>query len=82
MQAINGISQGLAEIVGNVRNGSQGITVASGEIASGNADLSRRTAAQSASLEETAASMEELTAAVKKQFRKRESGEPARTVGL
>jgi methyl-accepting chemotaxis protein-2 (aspartate sensor receptor) len=65
MQAINGISQGLAEIVGNVRNGSHGITVASGEIASGNADLSHRTAAQSASLEETAASMEELTSAVK-----------------
>jgi methyl-accepting chemotaxis protein-2 (aspartate sensor receptor) len=65
MQAINGISQGLAEIVGNVRNGSQGITAASGEIASGNADLSRRTAAQSASLEETAASLEELTAAVR-----------------
>lgn len=65
MQAINGISQGLAEIVGNVRNGSQGITVASGQIAAGNADLSRRTAAQSASLEETAASMEELTSAVK-----------------
>jgi methyl-accepting chemotaxis protein len=65
MQAINGISQGLAEIVGNVRNGSLGITAASGQIAAGNADLSRRTAAQSASLEETAASMEELTAAVK-----------------
>lgn len=65
MQAINGISQGLAEIVGNVRNGSLGITAASGQIAAGNSDLSRRTAAQSASLEETAASMEELTAAVK-----------------
>lgn len=65
MQAINGISQGLAEIVGNVRTGSQGITVASGEIASGNSDLSNRTSAQSASLEQTAASMEQLTAAVK-----------------
>ncbi len=65
MQAINGISQGLAEIVGNVRNGSLGITAASGQIAAGNSDLSHRTAAQSASLEETAASMEELTAAVR-----------------
>jgi methyl-accepting chemotaxis protein len=65
MQAINGISQGLAEIVGNVRNGSLGITAASGQIAAGNADLSQRTATQSASLEETAASMEVLTSAVK-----------------
>lgn len=68
MQAINGVSQGLAEIVGHVRDGSQGITAASGQIAAGNSDLSRRTAAQSASLEETAASMEELTAAVKNNF--------------
>ncbi|MDY6944266.1 MAG: Cache 3/Cache 2 fusion domain-containing protein [Pseudomonadota bacterium] len=65
MQAINGISQGLAEIVGNVRNGALGITAASGQIAAGNSDLSQRTATQSASLEETAAAMEELTAAVK-----------------
>ena len=65
MQAINGISQGLAEIVGYVRDGSQEITMASGQIAAGNADLSRRTAAQSASLEQTAASMEQLTATVR-----------------
>ena len=64
MQAINGVSQGLSDIVGNVRNGSNQITAASREIASGNADLSSRTSSQAAALEETASSMEELTATV------------------
>jgi len=65
MQAINGISQGLAEIVSNVREAAQRINAASSEIASGNTDLSMRTASQAASLQQTAASMEELTATVK-----------------
>jgi methyl-accepting chemotaxis protein-2 (aspartate sensor receptor) len=65
MQAINGVSQGLSDIVGNVRNGSNQITAASKEIATGNADLSSRTSSQAAALEETASSMEELTAAVR-----------------
>ena len=64
MQAINGISQGLTDIVGNVRRGSGEITTATREIASGNADLSARTSEQAASLEETAASMLQLTATV------------------
>lgn len=66
MQAINGISQGLSDIVGNVRNGARQIAAAAGEIASGNADLSTRTSEQAASLEETAASMAELTTTVKR----------------
>ncbi|MDY7539563.1 methyl-accepting chemotaxis protein [Undibacterium sp. 5I1] len=65
MQAINGVSQGLAGIVSNVRQGSDQITVASREIASGNSDLSSRTESQASSLEETASSMEELTSTVK-----------------
>jgi len=65
MQALNGVSQGLSEIVGNVRNGSNQITAASREIATGNADLSSRTSSQAAALEETASSMEQLTATVK-----------------
>ncbi|HKE95546.1 MAG TPA: methyl-accepting chemotaxis protein, partial [Povalibacter sp.] len=64
MQAINGISQGLTDIVGNVRRGSGEITAATRDIASGNADLSMRTSEQAASLEETAASMAQLTATV------------------
>lgn len=65
MQAINGISQGLTEIVGNVREGSNEITSAAREIAAGNTDLSARTSEQAASLEETASSMTQLTTTVR-----------------
>jgi len=65
MQAINGISQGLAEIVGNVRAGAAEITAASSDIAAGNAHLSSRTSEQAAALEETSSSMAQLTAAVR-----------------
>jgi methyl-accepting chemotaxis protein-2 (aspartate sensor receptor) len=65
MQAINGIGQGLSDIVGNVRSGAQQITAAAREIATGNADLSARTSEQAASLEETASSMAQLTTTVK-----------------
>ena len=54
----------LAQIVGQIRQGSDTINAAAGEIAAGNADLSRRTEQQAASLEETASSMEELTSTV------------------
>ncbi|MGV8893548.1 MAG: Cache 3/Cache 2 fusion domain-containing protein [Burkholderiaceae bacterium] len=64
-EAMNGISQGLAQVVGNVRIGTDTIAVASREIASGNADLSSRTESQASSLEETASSMEQLTGTVK-----------------
>ncbi|MEA5667893.1 methyl-accepting chemotaxis protein [Stenotrophomonas sp. MH1] len=62
----------LAAIIDQIKHCSQAITVAAGEIASGNDDLSRRTEQQAASLEETAASMEELTSTV------RENAESAR----
>ena len=65
MAAINGIGQGLASVVSNVRSGSETINVASREIATGNADLSSRTESQASSLEETASSMEELTSTVR-----------------
>ena len=54
----------LAQIVGEIRQGSDTINAAAGEIAAGNSDLSRRTEQQAASLEETASSMEELTSTV------------------
>ncbi|MBB3214271.1 methyl-accepting chemotaxis protein [Herbaspirillum sp. Sphag1AN] len=65
MQAMNGISTSLSQVVGGVRRSIDTIGVASGEISSGNRDLSSRTEAQASSLEETAASMEELTGTVK-----------------
>lgn len=65
MQAINGVSQGLADIVGKVRAGSDSITVATREIATGNTDLAARTETQAASLEEIAANVETIVAAVR-----------------
>ncbi|MGY1411261.1 methyl-accepting chemotaxis protein [Luteimonas sp. A611] len=55
----------LAEIVGQIRGGSDAINAAASEIAAGNDDLSRRTEQQAAALEETASSMEELTSTVR-----------------
>ena len=49
----------LTQIVGQIQASASSITLAAGEIASGNSDLSRRTEQQAANLEETAASMEE-----------------------
>ncbi len=55
----------LAEIVSGIQQSADSINLAAGEIATGNADLSRRTEMQAANLEETAASMEELTSTVR-----------------
>ena len=65
LQAINGISVGLADVVTQVRQASDSIHTATGQIAAGTADLSHRTQDQAASLEETAAAMEQLTATVR-----------------
>jgi methyl-accepting chemotaxis protein len=55
----------LTEIVGQIKESTESINVASSQIASGNTDLSQRTEEQASSLEETAASMEEITTTVK-----------------
>jgi methyl-accepting chemotaxis protein len=65
MVAMKAMRDALAGIVGEVRAGTDLIATASGQIASGNLDLSSRTEQQASSLEETAASMEELTTTVK-----------------
>jgi aerotaxis receptor len=63
-QALNQLNVNLMAVVTDVRHEVDGVQVASGEIASGNQDLSSRTEAQASSLEQTAASMEELTSTV------------------
>jgi len=63
--ALNEMTSHLASIVSEVRHGTDTITVAAKEIASGNQDLSARTEHQASSLEETASSMEELASTVK-----------------
>jgi len=65
MQAMQAMNGSLADIVGQVRTGTETISVAARQIATGNADLSSRTEQQASSLEETASSMEELTSTVK-----------------
>jgi len=65
MRALKSMNDSLAAVVGRVRQGTDTIATASGQIASGNQDLSQRTEEQASSLEETAASMEELTGTVK-----------------
>ena len=63
--ALNEMRTSLHGIVRQVREGTDSIVTASGEIAAGNLDLSTRTEMQASTLEETASSMEELTATVR-----------------
>jgi methyl-accepting chemotaxis protein len=65
LYSINSMRERLTGIVGDIRQSTETIAVASRQIASGNADLSARTESQASSLEETASSMEELTSTVK-----------------
>lgn len=65
LQALKEMNDSLIDLVGKVRSSTDQITTASGEIASGNLDLSQRTEEQASSLEETASSMEELTSTVR-----------------
>lgn len=56
----------LTEIIINIKESTDSINAAAREIAVGNADLSQRTEEQAANLEETSASMAQLTTTVKK----------------
>ncbi|WP_124706410.1 methyl-accepting chemotaxis protein [Sulfuriferula multivorans] len=62
---MNAMREHLTLTIGDIRQSTETIAVASRQIASGNADLSARTESQASSLEETASSMEELTSTVK-----------------
>jgi methyl-accepting chemotaxis protein len=65
LRALGGMNAQLVKIVGEVRQSSDSIATGSSQIASGNADLSQRTETQASNLQQTAASMEELTSTVK-----------------
>lgn len=60
LEGIGRMQCSLASMVEDIRMGVTSMTAASTEIASGNADLSRRTESAAANLEETAASMDEV----------------------
>ncbi|MBB3212336.1 methyl-accepting chemotaxis protein [Herbaspirillum sp. Sphag1AN] len=65
LRSIKTMRDSLSSIVSGVRSGTDTISTASSEIASGNLDLSARTEQQAGALEETASAMEELTANVR-----------------
>lgn len=66
LQALKDMNASLASTVAQVRLASDAISTASTQIASGNLDLSSRTEQQYGALQETAASMEEQTAAIRR----------------
>jgi len=63
-RALYDMNEALIMIVGDVRSASQQITSGTDEMVTGNSDLSSRTEQQAASLENTAASITELTTAI------------------
>ncbi|WP_460824866.1 methyl-accepting chemotaxis protein, partial [Massilia solisilvae] len=64
LRTLRQMSSNLVAVVGDVRASAVGTRRATGEIATGNADLAQRTEAQAARLEETASSMQQLASAV------------------
>lgn len=65
MKSLDEMQVSLSKVVSTVRQGAEGVALASAEIAQGNNDLSARTEQQASALEESAASMEELGATVR-----------------
>jgi methyl-accepting chemotaxis protein-1 (serine sensor receptor) len=65
LTALGEMTASLHRIVSQVRGGTEAIVSASAQIEAGNADLSARTEQQAGVLEETAASIEALTATVR-----------------
>jgi len=64
MRGLAHMTAALRALVGDVRTGAASMQTASAEIAVGNSDLSRRTEMAASSLQETAASMTQLTTTV------------------
>ena len=59
------MTEGLTQVVSEVRRNAENVSTASEQIAQGNVDLSKRTEEQASALEETSASMEEMGASAK-----------------
>ncbi len=64
LSALSGMNASLTTAIAEVHAGTHNIAIASDEIAAGNADLASRTVTQNSALQEIAASMHGLTAAV------------------
>jgi len=65
MRGLDSMNANLGQIVAQVRDSSDKISVATGEIAAGNTNLSKRTEEQATTLEQTASGMEQLAATVR-----------------
>ena len=65
LRSLKHMNENLVAIVGSVRDSSDSIAIGAGQIATGNADLSQRTEQQAGSLQQTASSMEQMTATVR-----------------
>ena len=65
LAALSRMNTSLARMVGEVRQSADGIATASSEIAMGNQDLSGRTEHQASALQQTAASMHQITERVR-----------------
>ncbi|MCP3719469.1 methyl-accepting chemotaxis protein [Paraburkholderia sp. CNPSo 3281] len=63
--ALRDMQKGLSSTVAEIAASAEAIASASGEISTGNLDLSRRTEEQAMALERTASSMEQLTSTVR-----------------
>jgi len=64
MRAIDGVGEGLARIVAQVREAAAGVSAGTARISASSGDVASRIATQAASVEQTAASMEEITSTV------------------
>ncbi|URI07246.1 methyl-accepting chemotaxis protein [Aquincola tertiaricarbonis] len=65
LKALRGMQQNLAQVVAGVRQNAESVATASAQIAQGNLDLSERTEQQASSLQQTAATMDELGTTVR-----------------
>ena len=65
LHSMQGMRDRLVDAVSTVRAGAESVNNAAGEIAQGNHDLSARTESQASALQETAASMEQLSSTVR-----------------
>jgi methyl-accepting chemotaxis protein len=65
LQAMHALQAGLRNIIGQMDDNAGSVATAAQQISAGNTDLSRRTEQQAAALQQTAATMDQLTATVR-----------------
>ncbi len=82
IRAMAQLNTNLHSIVGDIRLNFEDMVQSTRQLASGNVDLSARTDSQAAALEQTAASMEELTSAVKQNADNSTNGDKAAALAL